>query len=230
MKLRVDILKKELKKRGKKLKDIPDILQQRGIVLSINAVKAWTRAKNPTMPERIKTVALCNYFGVEFGYLVDTEGELIPTITKEDRKGLFWIRVLDNASCGKQDIPKLISKNKYVGENKSEGMYAIIAYGNNMLPIIKDKDEIICDYNASLKNGDIVHYKINNENAIKIYYRDKNGDVLLFPLKETSFFKTTKVPSYEACMPHLQIAKVIEIKREAKGLNKEELDKLVLRG
>ncbi|TWO21854.1 S24 family peptidase [Campylobacter hyointestinalis] len=49
-------------------------------------------------------------------------------------------------------------------------LYAVIANGDSMIPEIDDGDEVICDPKADILSGDIVHYQINDESAIKVFF------------------------------------------------------------
>ncbi|RAZ48352.1 hypothetical protein CHL14416_02135 [Campylobacter hyointestinalis subsp. lawsonii] len=49
-----------------------------------------------------------------------------------------------------------------------------------MIPKIDDCDEVICDPKADILSGDIVHYQINDESAIKVFFKDDAIGVIEF--------------------------------------------------
>lgn len=72
-------------------------------------------------------------------------------------------------------------------------LYAVIANGDSMIPKIDDGDEVICDPKADILSGDIVHYQINDESAIKVFFKDENIGVIEFvPFNQNGDFKTLK--------------------------------------
>lgn len=230
MKLRTEVLKQKLKDRGLFLKDIPLIMEQRGIKVGINAVKSWTRKTNPSLPEIEKIIALCNYFQVDMEELVDMEDSLslAPYVTDMAIKRLDWIAVHSYVSCGSNEIPKLTDRNRFIGESVMEGEYAIIACGDNMLPEIEDGDEVICRPSLYPKNGDIVHYHYDDgevDEGIKVFFKSPvDRFIRLYPLVPSKNYGVTEIPPYKTHEPFLFLRTVIGIKRAIKGSRQKRLE------
>jgi len=124
--------------------------------------------------ELLKKVA--NHFNVSLLYLL---GEEIPLT--------HYLPIIGSASCG-------VPTNHFYGEDLEmfpvsselyrEGRYLVRAEGDSMLPKIKNGDLVLCDKNAQVDNGNIIHYTINGENSgIKRVIFDENGKLtMLMPL------------------------------------------------
>ena len=124
--------------------------------------------------ELLKKVA--NHFNVNLLYLL---GEEIPLT--------HYLPIIGSASCG-------VPTNHFYGEDLEmfpvpselyrEGRYLVRAEGDSMLPKIKDGDLVLCDKDAQVDNGHIIHYTINGENSgIKKAIFDENGKLtMLMPL------------------------------------------------
>lgn len=95
------------------------------------------------------------------------------------------IPLIGPASCG---IPNMVFNDNIEdipvsNELARDGVYAVIADGDSMLPDIKNGDIIICDKEIPCENGNIVHYTtIDGESGLKKYLADDNGVVTLMPL------------------------------------------------
>ncbi len=138
-------------------------------------VNRWVKGTRPIPQEKLKKVA--NFFGVTVDYLLD-ESKDTPTIR--------YIPMIGKASCGVptnyhyEDV-EWIPVPAYLGR---EGVYAIVAEGDSMLPKIHNGDEVICDKNAQVNNGDIVHYTIDDEESgiKKIKFSSDGEKITLMPL------------------------------------------------
>ncbi|MDR2100415.1 MAG: helix-turn-helix domain-containing protein [Campylobacteraceae bacterium] len=105
----------------------------------------------------------------------------------------------------------------YRGNAKIDKLYCLIAKGSNMSPEIEDRDEIICERDAKINVGDIVHYTIDGESAVKIYIRDEDADIIQFvPYIQSGDFKTKTVrlddKSLEFTMTKVTAVNKIEMK------------------
>ena len=96
-----------------------------------------------------------------------------------------YIPLIGVASCG---VPNISYNDdiEYIPVNPElarEGVYALKAEGDSMLPKIKEGDVIICDKNMECSNGDIVHYTtIDGESGLKKYLISDKGVVTLMPI------------------------------------------------
>jgi len=121
------------------------------------------------------------------------------------------IKVSSEASCGLPISGIEINEDVYVSEEDYNArMYAVKAVGDSMMPEINDGDRVICDASTNVQSGDLVHYKVNNESAIKVYIKDEELDVLQFvPFNSNGEFRTTSFKIEDSL--DIQIAKVVDI-------------------
>lgn len=130
--------------------------------------------------------------------------EMVLKATGEDASALFggqqsdikFVPIVGSASCGVplpnsyQDIE---NKAFCRSEIWNKDLYAVIADGDSMMPEIDDGDEVICDPSAKILSGDMVHYQIGGESAIKVYFKDDSIGVIEFvPFNQNGEFKTLK--------------------------------------
>lgn len=109
-------------------------------------------------------------------------------------KPVKTIPVVGITSCGNAIEDCFQEKGRscyYNGEFWTPKLYAIVACGESMSPEIDDGDEIICDPDAKIESGDIVHYRLHNETAVKVYNYDKDNHIIeLIPYNPNPDFKT----------------------------------------
>ncbi|MDR2080310.1 MAG: hypothetical protein LBP54_00275 [Campylobacteraceae bacterium] len=141
----------------------------------------WISRKS--IPEKY-TAKIAEYYKVDIAFLYDKEAK----ITKK-------VPIITFVNCGGGLCDEKIGGfAPYKGNGKTEKLYCLIAKGSNMSPEIEDGDEIICDLTAKIENGDLVHYKIDGENAVKIYVKDDDADILqLVPYIQSKDFKTKTI-------------------------------------
>jgi SOS-response transcriptional repressor LexA len=83
-----------------------------------------------------------------------------------------------------------------------------------MSPEIEDGDEVICDPDVDVQNGDMVHYTIGNEEAIKIYVRDEDAFILQFvPYNQSGTFKTRTIRLDDEEANEVKISKVVSVNK-----------------
>ena len=105
---------------------------------------------------------------------------------EEDEKiKVKYIPLIGLASCG---IPNTSYHDdmEYIPVSPDiarDGVYAVCADGDSMLPKITNGDIIICDKEMHCDHGNIVHYThIDGESGLKKYLIDDKGIVTLMPL------------------------------------------------
>ena len=124
------------------------------------------------------------------------------------------IRIIGTASCGSTDINHYQSGDSalYNGDFYTDKLYCVIASGDSMSPEIEDGDEIICDPDAKIQNGDMVHYIIENESAIKIFVKDEDAYIIQFvPYNQSETFKTRTIRLDDGI--EIKMAKVVAINK-----------------
>jgi len=129
----------------------------------------------------------------------------------DKKESVMKIRVISEASCGLPISDIEIKEEVYVNkDNYNNRMYAVRAVGDSMTPEVSDGDRVVCDPSIEIYSGDLVHYRIHNENAIKVYVEDKDMGIVQFvPFNSSDVFKTTsfKIDDIE----DIEISKVVDI-------------------
>lgn len=132
-----------------------------------------------------------------------------------DHKSVIKIPIIGEASCGLPIINNNQENGKfcnYNGEHYNHNLYCVIACGDSMSPEIEDGDEVICDPTITIQHGDLVHYTINNESAIKLYIEDKEANIIQFvPYNSNDIFKTKTLRLDEE--EDVRIAKVVSVNK-----------------
>ena len=109
-------------------------------------------------------------------------------------------------------------------------LYTLVANGDSMAPEIEDSDMIVCDPDLSVESGDMVHYSIHGESAVKIYVEDKEAHIIQFiPYNPIETFKTRTVRIDDVEHEELKISKVVHIVKSTFNNRKSRL-KLIGRG
>lgn len=183
-----DLFRFKMNEKGLTQKKLLEIFNNKyRIDLTIHGIKAWGRAKSAN-PSLDKLVPLSEILGVS----VD---ELIGKANNE--RPVNFVPILGTASCGGLEMNFLQEEGQkafYSGDFWKQSLYCLIANGDSMAPEIEDGDEVIIDPEVACQSGDIVHYKIGNENAIKVLYKDKEANLLQFiPYNQSDTFKTRTI-------------------------------------
>lgn len=136
----------------------------------------------------------------------------------ETKKTVNFVPISGTASCGACDINSLQDFSKkayYNGEFFKESLYCVIANGDSMAPEIDDGDEVIIDPDVKPVTGDMVHYKIDDESAIKVLVIDEDAHILQFiPYNPNDCFKTRTIRlDDEDTMDRLSMYKVVSVNK-----------------
>jgi SOS-response transcriptional repressor LexA len=174
--------------------------------VSVSTVTHWSNGRRfPQNDETIKK--LLKVLQVESNELFED--------TISDKKPVRKIPVVGTASCGLPEVSILDSDDEYCyysGEDYNQDMYALIACGDSMAPEVENGDKVVCDPHAQVQTGDIVHYQVGNENAIKIYVRDEDAYIVQFiPYNTSEEFKTTTIRLDDDLAQELKVSKVVGI-------------------
>jgi len=158
--------------------DIVDIfISKYGLEITINTMKSYRRkdGKNAE-PSNEKLIIFSEILGVTTDFLLNNNSSIHDVKT---------IPLIGIAPCG---VPNIIYNDnmEYIpvpSELARDGVYAVTADGDSMLPNIKHGSTVICDKNMRCENGNIVHYTtIDGESGLKKYLVDDKGVVTLMPL------------------------------------------------
>lgn len=103
---------------------------------------------------------------------------------EDENESIKFIPIIGLAHCG---VPQEYDLNGFdlipvLKEEYQEGMYAVRAEGDSMLPKISDNDILYCTHNSYIDSGVIVHYSYNGESGIRKYKIDEDNIISLIPL------------------------------------------------
>lgn len=203
-------LKAKMREFGYTQQDLANYLTKNGISTSLDVVKSWFRKdiNARSVPELNKIVLISKMFNI-------SSDELLSN-TKNIYQNIKLVPIVGSASCG-IPLPNSYQEIENKAFCKSEiwhsDLYAIIANGDSMIPEIDDGDEVICDPKADILSGDIVHYQINDESAIKVFFKDENIGVMEFvPFNQNGEFKTLKFRIDDDSV-YIRMCKVIAINK-----------------
>jgi repressor LexA len=169
---------------------------------SIGKYRNGSRTPSPDFIEAILEIS-----GADGSYLMGNS-------EKHVRK----VPIVGTSSCGGADGDFLQDQNKkanYNGEHWHKELYCVIANGDSMAPDIEDGDEIIIDPTIKPQHGDMVHYKIDGESAIKILVIDDDAYLMQFvPYNQSQHFKikTIRLDDQET-LDRLEYHKVVSVNK-----------------
>lgn len=127
------------------------------------------------------------------------------------------IPIIGEASCGDSIVSSFQDTGRtcyYRGDYFSPDLYCVIASGDSMAPEIEDGDEIVCDPRAKPAHGDLVHYMIHGESAIKVYVVDQDANLVQFvPYNPSDTFKTRTIRLDDEEASDLKIVKVVAVNK-----------------
>ena len=164
---------------------IKDIMKQKkikqiDIVNKLNVprsnVSSWLNGNRGIPKDKILEIA--KILNVSVDYLLGSDEIPLKTIP-----------LIGIASCG---VPNLAYNDaiEYIpvpAELARDGVYAVKADGDSMLPKIHSGDVIICDKEMHCENGNIVHYTtIDGESGLK-KFQVQDGMATLYPLNTDGF-------------------------------------------
>ena len=168
--------------------------------VSSQAFGNWVGRK--TIPDKYAK-KISEFFNTDLNYIYNPK-------TKPVKK----VKIIGTASCGNPNTNhyQLNESVNYNGEFYKDNLYCVIANGDSMAPEIEDGDEVICDPDANIKNGDLVHYTVGDESAIKIYIRDDEAYIIQFvPYNQSKTFKTKTIRLDDDI--DIKIAKVVAVNK-----------------
>lgn len=150
---------------------------------------------------------VADYFGVNANYFASGV-----------ERPVNFVPVVSNSSCGSSQISTLQDfgrKALYNGDYWKKSLYCVIACGDSMAPDIEDGDEIIIDPDVTPTHGDMVHYKIDGESAVKILVKDEDAHIIQFvPYNQSEDFKTKTVRlDDQETLDRLEYFKVVSVNK-----------------
>jgi SOS-response transcriptional repressor LexA len=138
-------------------------------------------------------------------------------LAEDEKKSVRFVKIVGTASCGGSEIDYLQDSDRvcyYNGDHFKSSLYCVIANGDSMSPEIEDGDEIVCDPDIRPQSGDIVHYTIHGESAVKIFVEDKEANLVqLVPYNATTTFKTRTIRLDDDEASDLKLSKVVAVNK-----------------
>lgn len=132
--------------------------------ISIDTVKSWTRTDSKNGPDESNIKALAKFLSVKIEDIAEIDKDFIKTRTT-------MRPLIGAASCG---VPTTYYYDgdiemKSAPEGVNEHAYYIRADGDSMATRINHGDLLLCDPDAIVENGSIVHFEWDGEHGIKKY-------------------------------------------------------------
>lgn len=181
-----------------------EIAEQLGLTRA--AVTNWSNGiRFPKDDETIKALAKILRVGVD------------DLFADEDRKPVAKIPIIGETSCGAAITSSFQDTGRtcyYRGDFFSPDLYCVIASGDSMAPEIEDGDEIVCDPRVKPAHGDLVHYMIHAESAVKVYVVDNDANLVQFvPYNPSDTFKTRTIRLDDEESSDLKVVKVVAVNK-----------------
>ncbi|WP_331774049.1 S24 family peptidase [Sulfurospirillum sp. 1612] len=92
--------------------------------------------------------------------------------------------------------------------------YCITAADSSMLPEINPGDDCICDCNAIIQNGDLVHCKIDGESLIRVYFRDIDKKIVQFIPIDAKAYSTLSIELSKIIEMNIEFHKIISVSKK----------------
>jgi SOS-response transcriptional repressor LexA len=171
--------------------------------VNVGEAHHWITGRRRIPNEKLLTIAR----------LLDTTTEyLLGSLKTYNAKE---IPIKNVVSCGAPDgvyYPPKKHSIFYREDCYNARLYGLVASGDGMSPEIEDGDEIVCDPAAEIKHGDIVHYTLRNESAIKVFLIDERANIIrLKPYNPTPEFRTLTIRLDSDEANDLRMAKVVTV-------------------
>ncbi|MGE4510062.1 MAG: XRE family transcriptional regulator [Sulfurimonadaceae bacterium] len=169
-------------------------------------VTRWVTDEKYNIPrEQLNNIE--KFFNLPHGFL----------LADENKKSVRSIKIIGTASCGGSEINYMQDGERfcyYNGDYFKNSLYCVIANGDSMAPEIEDGDEIVCDPDVKPQSGDIVHYTIHGESAVKVFVEDKDANIIqLVPYNATNTFKTRTIRLDDDEAEDLKLSKVVAVNK-----------------
>lgn len=197
-----------IKKSGYTSAKLSNALQEKGISISKDTIDAYRKGTIKEPPNN-KLSAIAKQLNINSSAFFDDN---------ENKLQVKQVKIIGSASCGDPvtDMYQLTDEYVYIPQEiYTNEVYALRCCGDSMSPEIEDGDIVVCLKTANIQdiqNGDIVHYRFFNENAIKVFFKDEDSYTLhLIPYNKTQKFKTKIIRLDSDEIANLQVSKVISI-------------------
>ena len=211
--LKKDVVKAALKEKKMKYVDLMVTMRHNGYDVAEISLKKWLQPKDTLRPSIDSISAIAQALDLSFDDIVEIDEQTNNNIFG-GRIGIKKVPIRGYASCGEPELNEYSGGEiVYFPENLwNKDLYGVIACGDSMSPEIDNGDIVVCSEKEPIKNGDLVHYTLFNEDAIKIYYKDENDTIKLIPRNQNPCFFTRTIAATDSdLLENFKVSKVIRI-------------------
>lgn len=195
----------ELLKEARKKKKLSQ--EELAKLIGVNRVAITNYELNKNTPTHSNLKKIVSALGVSSDYFNDDQ----------DYKPVAKVPIIGETSCGSTITSSFQDSGRtcyYRGDFFSPDLYCVIASGDSMAPEIEDGDEIVCDPRVVPAHGDLVHYMIHGESAVKVYVVDNDAHIAQFvPYNPSDTFKTRTIRLDDEEASELKIVKVVAVNK-----------------
>ncbi|MGG7049077.1 MULTISPECIES: LexA family protein [unclassified Campylobacter] len=213
--LKKEVIKEALKSKNMKYVDLMMTMIENGYDVAEISLKKWLQPKGTMRPSIENINAIAQALDLKFSDIVEMDETASVVFNVSDKMGVKKVAVVACASCGAPELSVYDCDDEvvYYPENLwNERVFAVKACGDSMSPEIDDGDLLVCDEQEPIKNGDLVYYTLFNDKAVKIYYKDKQGNIKLIPRNQNPAFMTINIMSNDdALLDNFKATKVVRI-------------------
>ena len=186
---------------------------ENGHNIKLETIKSWTKKNNPTRPTLKNILVLSDILNIGANELIKNSAK---NKIYNNLKPVKNVPIVGISSCGVPNISDMQEAEGYAifsGDDYTDKLYCVVANGDSMSPDISDGDIVFCDPTAKVLNGDMVHYTLNNESAIKVYFKNEATQILeLVPRNQIDGFKTSYIKLDDGSdIDIIRISKVVEV-------------------
>lgn len=163
--LKRDNFKEIYKAKGFKQPDVA-----KGIGVSLDTVKSWTRTGSTISPDETNIKSLIKFLQCRIEDIAEIDKDFVVSKTRTTYRPL-----IGSASCGVPttyyyDDVEMLAAPDGVGKNS----YYVKADGDSMTPRINSGDLILCDPDCEVSSGNVVHFEWDGEHGVKRYVEQGN--------------------------------------------------------
>lgn len=195
-----ELLKKARKKMGYSQEELAKLV-------GVNRVAITNYELNKNTPTHSNLKKIVSVLGLSSDYFSD----------EQSLKPVAKVPVIGETSCGSPISSSFQDHGRtcyYRGDVTHPDLYCVIASGESMAPEIEDGDEIICDPRVKVQHGDLVHYEIHGESAVKLYTIDEEANIIQFvPYNPSPDFRVRTVRLDDEEAEELKIVKVVSVNK-----------------
>lgn len=169
-------------------------------------ISSWLSGKRGIPKDKL--IEIANFLNISINYFLDDAADTKPVVK---------VPIVGSTSCGSTGMNTFQDEGAfcyYNGEFWSKDLYCVIASGDSMAPDIEDGDEIICDPNVLPEHGDMVHYTLHNESAVKVLVKNEEAGIIsLKPYNPSADFKARIIRIDDDEINYLKMNKVIAVNK-----------------